>query len=187
MTWTPSSHMAINHQSIVNRVLNQPPPNRGRSVHPSIIHPAAGWLAFDQHAARRPCAPGTAGRSPSPSLTGNPPSGAFQCLARSSTRRPGAEEAGARGGGADRIDWSEPRVRRCSCHAATQPRARGLPTKATAFLRRRAACHRNSASLQPPVEYWYLSDSAPVNFTVTYVRATPDTVKCFYFLTAIGT
>jgi len=142
--------MAINHQSIVNRVLNQPPPNRGRSVHPSIIHPAAGWLAFDQHAARRPCAPGTAGRSPSPSLTGNPPSGAFQCLARSSTRRPPAEEAG----GADRIDWSpwpEPRVREALFvprrHAAARarlanegdsvsPASRGVPP-------------------QRPIEHWY--------------------------------
>jgi hypothetical protein len=57
--------MAINHQSI-DRVLNHPPPNRGRST-----HPAAGWLAGFRSARRAPPLLTRNGRR-SPSLTGNP-------------------------------------------------------------------------------------------------------------------
>ena len=171
LTRTP--YMAINNHLPIDRVLNQPPPNRGRSAHPSIIHPAAGWLAFDQHAARRPCAPGTPGRSPS--LTGNPPSrGHFNALLVRQRGAPRRRRQAVPIVLIGRRGRNHACVRRCSCHAATQPRARGLPTKATAFLPRRAACHRNGRSNTGIHE---------IQIRLTSYALLPDeTLKCFYFL-----
>ena len=42
LTRTP--YMAINNHLPIDRVLNQPPPNRGRSVHPSIPR-LADWIS----------------------------------------------------------------------------------------------------------------------------------------------